>query len=76
MDPGPYDDSWTAPAEDASADVVRRWCSAARATLRAHREEIDSLNVYPVPDQDTGTNLYLTVDGQAWQGSGGHVHFG
>jgi DAK2 domain fusion protein YloV len=65
MDHGPYDDSTTAPAQDASADVVRRWCSAARATLRAHREEIDSLNVYPVPDQDTGTNLYLTIDAAA-----------
>src|SRR6266566_3303929 len=28
--------------------------------LRAHREELDSLNVYPVPDGDTGTNLMLT----------------
>ena len=28
--------------------------------LRAHREELDSLNVYPVPDGDTGTNLMQT----------------
>jgi uncharacterized protein len=28
--------------------------------LEAHREEIDSLNVFPVPDGDTGTNLALT----------------
>ena len=33
-----------------------------RAALGRHREEIDALNVYPVPDGDTGTNLYLTVD--------------
>ena len=26
------------------------------------REEIDALNVYPVPDGDTGTNLYLTLE--------------
>ena len=25
------------------------------------REDIDALNVYPVPDGDTGTNMYLTV---------------
>ena len=25
------------------------------------REEIDALNVYPVPDGDTGTNMFLTV---------------
>ncbi|MXG88079.1 DAK2 domain-containing protein [Nocardioides flavescens] len=29
--------------------------------LAAAREEIDALNVYPVPDGDTGTNMYLTV---------------
>ncbi|HWO71343.1 MAG TPA: DAK2 domain-containing protein, partial [Actinomycetota bacterium] len=29
--------------------------------LRERREEIDRLNVYPVPDADTGTNLGLTV---------------
>jgi uncharacterized protein len=28
--------------------------------LREAREEIDALNVYPVPDGDTGTNLFLT----------------
>src|SRR5690606_1422537 len=26
------------------------------------REEIDALNVYPVPDGDTGTNLFLTME--------------
>ena len=30
--------------------------------LRRHREEIDSLNVYPVPDGDTGTNLLMTQE--------------
>jgi uncharacterized protein len=30
--------------------------------LRAAREEIDALNVYPVPDGDTGTNLFLTFE--------------
>lgn len=28
----------------------------------ARRAEIDALNVFPVPDGDTGTNLYLTLD--------------
>jgi uncharacterized protein len=28
--------------------------------LEVHREEIDSLNVFPVPDGDTGTNMLLT----------------
>lgn len=32
------------------------------ADLAQFREEIDALNVYPVPDGDTGTNLYLTLE--------------
>lgn len=31
------------------------------AALEEHREEIDELNVFPVPDGDTGTNMLLTV---------------
>jgi DAK2 domain fusion protein YloV len=34
-----------------------------RAVFAAHRARIDGLNVFPVPDGDTGTNLFLTVDG-------------
>ena len=30
--------------------------------VRRPRSEIDALNVFPVPDGDTGTNLYLTFD--------------
>ena len=41
--------------------VVRRFVDLAVEALGAAREEIDTLNVYPVPDGDTGTNLYLTV---------------
>ncbi|MDX6235404.1 MAG: fatty acid kinase [Kribbellaceae bacterium] len=43
-----------------TTDVLRRWARAALAALALAREEIDELNVYPVPDGDTGTNLYLT----------------
>ncbi|MDQ4018854.1 MAG: DAK2 domain-containing protein [Actinomycetota bacterium] len=35
--------------------------AAALASLEASRERIDNLNVYPVPDGDTGTNMALTV---------------
>ncbi|HVB70863.1 MAG TPA: DAK2 domain-containing protein [Acidimicrobiales bacterium] len=30
--------------------------------LRSHKEVINRLNVYPVPDGDTGTNMTLTVE--------------
>ena len=32
------------------------------ARLREHREALNRLNVYPVPDGDTGTNMTLTVE--------------
>lgn len=44
------------------AQVALRWCRAALGALADAREEIDALNVYPVPDGDTGTNLYLTME--------------
>ena len=30
--------------------------------LRSNREEVNRLNVYPVPDGDTGTNMLLTLE--------------
>ena len=40
---------------------VRELVNGARAAIEANRGKIDDLNVYPVPDGDTGTNLTLTV---------------
>ncbi|MFK4147103.1 DAK2 domain-containing protein [Streptomyces sp. NPDC004065] len=42
--------------------AVRTWCGLALRALGRAREEIDAINVYPVADGDTGTNLYLTVE--------------
>jgi fatty acid kinase len=44
------------------AAAVRRWGRASLDGLGHAREEIDALNVYPVPDGDTGTNLFLTLE--------------
>ncbi len=41
--------------------VVLRFADLATAALGEAREEIDALNVYPVPDGDTGTNMFLTM---------------
>jgi hypothetical protein len=49
--------------ERLSAADARRWAVVTRAAFAARRAEIDALNVFPVPDGDTGTNLYLTFDG-------------
>lgn len=36
---------------------------AGAACLRAHRETVNGLNVFPVPDGDTGTNMSMTMEG-------------
>ncbi|WP_243057248.1 DAK2 domain-containing protein [Nocardioides sp. SR21] len=41
--------------------AVLRFVDIAVDALSEAREEIDALNVYPVPDGDTGTNMYLTM---------------
>ncbi|MEX5717607.1 DAK2 domain-containing protein [Geodermatophilus maliterrae] len=41
--------------------AVGRWCRAAVTALSAGRDALDELNVFPVPDGDTGTNLLLTA---------------
>ncbi len=41
----------------ALAEAIRTY----RAALDQHRVTIDRLNVYPVPDGDTGTNMALTL---------------
>ncbi len=42
------------------AAAFRRWSRACVEALAQARAEIDALNVFPVPDSDTGTNAYLT----------------
>lgn len=43
-----------------SLATVLRFVDIATDALSQAREEIDALNVYPVPDGDTGTNMFLT----------------
>lgn len=52
-------------AQTLDAAAVRSWCSLSLAALGREREAIDAINVYPVADGDTGTNLYLTVESAA-----------
>ena len=41
--------------------VLERMFLAGAANLEAHKEWINELNVFPVPDGDTGTNMTLTI---------------
>jgi len=45
-----------------SASDLRAVVSTYAKLLRSHKEVINRLNVYPVPDGDTGTNMTLTVE--------------
>jgi DAK2 domain fusion protein YloV len=48
--------------ERLTAADLRAVVDTYRHALAAHREAINSLNVYPVPDGDTGTNMALTLE--------------
>lgn len=46
-------------------DRFRELVFAAQRYLSQRKQEVDSLNVFPVPDGDTGTNMYLTLSSAA-----------
>ena len=45
-----------------SARDLRATIATFAELLRSHKEVINRLNVYPVPDGDTGTNMTLTIE--------------
>ncbi len=48
--------------EHFSPDALRHTVITFRDAMRAHAAGINRLNVYPVPDGDTGTNMARTLD--------------
>lgn len=48
--------------ERLGADGLRDIMTTFRDAVKAHQEGINRLNVYPVPDGDTGTNMARTLD--------------
>ncbi|WP_244208417.1 DAK2 domain-containing protein [Arthrobacter oryzae] len=40
---------------------MKRWLVKAETTLGNHSDRLNAINIFPVADGDTGTNLYLTV---------------
>ena len=45
----------------ADGHLLRRWARRAVDSLQKRRGEINNLNVFPIPDSDTGTNLLFTM---------------
>ena len=50
------------PIEHLSVAEIRSVVCGYRDALRSHQERLNRLNVYPVPDGDTGTNMALTLE--------------
>ncbi|MCZ7525176.1 MAG: DAK2 domain-containing protein [Acidimicrobiia bacterium] len=50
------------PLHRLDAPDLRHVAASYRDALRLHQEELNRLNVYPVPDGDTGTNMALTLE--------------
>ena len=43
----------------------RRMIISAAAAIEIHKQPINDLNVFPVPDGDTGTNMSMTINAAA-----------
>ena len=48
--------------EQFGADALRHTLVTYRNTLKRHQADLNKLNVYPVPDGDTGSNMARTLD--------------
>ena len=50
------------PLERFSVEALRDVVAVYRDLVRSHQQALNRLNVYPVPDGDTGTNMARTLD--------------
>ena len=44
---------------------LRRMIISAAASIEIHKQQLNDLNVFPVPDGDTGTNMSMTINAAA-----------
>ena len=44
---------------------LRRMIISAAANIELHKQQLNDLNVFPVPDGDTGTNMSMTINSAA-----------
>src|SRR3979411_155189 len=51
----------TMPILECDGRLFKKSLLGSRARLTVNRDEVDALNVFPVPDGDTGTNMLLTL---------------
>ena len=48
-----------------SGAELRRMILSAAASIEIHKQDLNELNVFPVPDGDTGTNMSMTIHAAA-----------
>ena len=51
--------------ETINARLLQQMFLSGAATLESNKEKINDLNVFPVPDGDTGTNMTMTINSAA-----------
>ena len=56
-----------------TGDLLRQLLAAATARLDGESDAVNAINVYPVPDGDTGTNMSLTMRAAMEAAEGGTV---
>ena len=44
-------------------ETLKELFAGGLSNLKQHKTEVDGLNVFPVPDGDTGTNMSMTLEG-------------
>jgi len=44
-----------------TGELIKKMVANAAAAIENHKQEVNELNVFPVPDGDTGTNMSLTI---------------
>ena len=48
-----------------SGAELKRMILSAAASIEIHKQDLNELNVFPVPDGDTGTNMSMTIHAAA-----------
>ena len=51
------------PVKTIDGELYSQLITAGAANLSIHEEEVNNLNVFPIPDGDTGSNMLLTMNG-------------
>ena len=54
-----------------SGELFANMIRGGAANLAANRQTVNDLNVFPIPDGDTGDNMFMTMDSGAMELSGG-----